>query len=177
MNHPPVEKGIAVLTAIRGTFGEPMADKVGKAMFCSLFLLGFPALFVSAIFTHGQRGFPVGIALWCPIVLTINSVAFGVIYWRITGQKYVFDGTTIRQVNRFGKVVKEIRISELIRFYSREAAGKGGPKRLLRLQSEGTIMMIPLYPRLLNELQKPLAFGPQFATTDRVEQHWKPDGS
>ena len=152
MRHPTKEQGIVFLTAIRGTFGPPLADSVGHAMISGFLCLVGPAVVFSIVATDGRRHFPVGFDQWFVVVVALLNVYLGVFLWRKSGTTYVFDGISIRAVSRSGKVWKEIKISEIVSFI--------GPRKIswsvssIQTGTDRMTMEVVLYPKLTMEIER-----------------------
>lgn len=139
----------AALAAIRGKFAEPKKDTIKALTFAYLFLLGCPAAFSVALLRNGWPGFPWSPDQWALAIMIPVSVALGEFLRRSVGKSYVFDGDSVRQFSRTGRLLKTIRILDIVELTIEHSQASS-----MFLRTERCAMAVLLTPDLRREFEK-----------------------
>ena len=130
-------------------FSIPKKERIQHLFFAYLCLLGFPAFFVVSLFAHEMPSSPLSSDQWTCVVLAPVTLALGFLLLRFTGHYYVFDGSTIRQYTRSGRLWREVEIQQVI---AAEVNRLKGGTMLLR--TERVSMGVGLSSDLRKEIQR-----------------------
>ena len=141
---------ITLLAAVRGTFTESKREKNQRIFFTHFFLIGCPAIFMIALLSNNGPHLPLNSNQWTLAILVPTSILLGTFMYCFFGQSYIFNGTTIRQVSRKGRVWKEIEIQKLVAVTFEHDRWT----QSLLLRTDSVCMRILLSPDLMQELQR-----------------------
>lgn|GEM_PF-3122252 len=150
---------LATLAAIQGKFCESKAKRVESSCYALLCIVGGLAFFFVELFTDGMPSLPLTSDQWTAVFLSPSLIVLGLFIWIFNGCTYVFDGTSILQFTRFGRVMKKLEIQQITHI--------GAELGWLNLRTAQTRINVPLIPSLLSEIQNK---APKSTINDKEKQ-------
>ena len=141
---------LELLRGIRGTFRDDTFGKVTHIAFAGVVGIGGPIFLIALVLLQGRPYFPLDWGRCFFVLLAAANAWLGSVAWKMVGQAYVFDGDAIRQLDRSGKMWKEISFTHITSIAFRTVRGT----RSIQLQSGGVSMGVLLYPSLLREFER-----------------------
>ncbi|MDQ8203972.1 hypothetical protein [Pelagicoccus sp. SDUM812003] len=148
MKNEPTREDIDRLKSMRGSFGPTKKENVQSLFFCWLVMVCFPVFFVWSAFSKGTPFLPLSENQWTLLAMSPVAFLFGHFLKKYTGLSYRFDGTSIQQIFRNGKVFKEVEIDKLIEI-------KETSKGVICLSTERSWLNLVITKELKKELAEP----------------------
>lgn len=139
-----------LLATLRGTFGATRSADIRDRFLIWLVLYAFPFGFACAIFSKGLPPLPLSTDQWTLLGMIPLTVALGMFLSWGSGHRYVFDGASIRQIRKNGKVRKEMRIEDVVEI----TVDRSSRAPSMTLRTERLAMGVLLSPDLEDKLKK-----------------------